>query len=134
MITRIDHIAIAVRDIDEASKFYSEKLGLEVGGMEVIEEQKTRAAFIQVGEIRIELVQPTQDDSPIAKFLEKRGEGIHHIAMATSDIVEELDGLAKKEVPLIDRKPKTGAHGARIAFLHPKAAGGVLFELCQRDK
>lgn len=132
MIQQIDHIAIAVQDIDKAARFYTEHLGLVVEGTEVVKEQKTKVAFIQVGEVRLELVQPTQDDSPVAKFLEKKGQGIHHIAVRTADIEAALEKLASEGVRLVDQKPRIGAHGAKIAFVHPKASGGVLMELCQR--
>ena len=132
MIRKIDHIAIAVRDIDEASKFFADTLGLSVDGIEEVAEQRTKVAFIQIGEVRIELVQPTEPDSPVGKFIEKRGEGIHHIALGTDGINEDLAGLSDKGVRLIDKEPKTGAHGAKIAFVHPKSSHGVLLELCQR--
>lgn len=133
MIQQIDHIAIAVNDIEEAARFYTENLGLEVGGTEVVAEQKTKVAFIQLGEVRLELVQPTSEDSPVAKFLAGRGQGVHHIAVRTADIEGALQNLAGKGVRLIDTTPRIGAHGAKIAFVHPKASGGVLLELCQRD-
>ncbi len=132
MIKKIDHVAIAVRDIDEASKFFADSLGLEVAGIEEVVEQKTKVAFIQIGEVRIELVQPTQPDSPVGKFIEKRGEGIHHIALGTDGIETDLESLASKGVRLIDAKPKIGAHQAKIAFVHPKSSHGVLMELCER--
>lgn len=132
MIHKIDHIAVAVSSIEEAARFYTESLGLEVGGTEVVAEQRTRVAFIQVGEVRIELVEPTDEDSPVAKFLQSRGQGVHHIALATTDIEGDLASLAEKGVRLIDARPRIGAHGARIAFVHPKSSGGVLYELCQR--
>ena len=132
MIRKIDHIAIAVRDIDEASKFFADTLGLSVDGIEEVAEQKTKVAFIQIGEVRIELVQPTEPDSPVGKFIEKRGEGIHHIALGTDGITQDLAGLSDKGVRLIDKEPKTGAHGAKIAFVHPKSSHGVLLELCER--
>ncbi|MCD6499718.1 MAG: methylmalonyl-CoA epimerase [Deltaproteobacteria bacterium] len=134
MIQQIDHIAIAVSDLDEAAAFFAGQLGLEVGGIETVEEQKTKVAFIQVGQVRIELVQPTEPDSPVGKFIAKRGEGIHHIALRTDGIEQELSGLADKGVRLIDKEPKVGAHDARIAFVHPKSSHGVLLELCQPSK
>ena len=132
MIRKIDHVAIAVRDIEEAAEFFR-KLGLEVAGTEVVEEQKTKVAFIHVGEVRIELVQPTEEDSPVGKFLAKKGEGIHHIALGTDDIASDLTRLSDQGVRLIDTQPRTGAHGAKIAFVHPKSAHGVLLELCERS-
>jgi len=134
MFQQIDHIAIAVSDLDEAAAFFADRLGLEVGGIETVAEQKTKVAFIQVGQVRIELVQPTEPDSPVGKFIANRGEGIHHIALRTDGIEEELSGLADKGVRLIDKEPKSGAHGAKIAFVHPKSSHGVLLEVCQPSK
>lgn len=131
LVKQIDHIAIAVSDIDEASKFFVDALGLEVSAPEEVTEQKTRVAFIQIGEVRIELVEPMSDDSPVAKFIAKRGQGIHHVAYQTGDIVGALDALKAKDIPLIDKEPRVGAHEAKIAFIHPKAVSGVLTELCE---
>ncbi len=131
MIRKVDHIAIAVRDIGAASEFFR-RLGLEVGGIEEVADQKTRVAFIQLGEVRIELVEPMEEDSPVGRFLAKKGEGIHHIALGTDDVAGELSRLKEAGVRLIDESPRPGAHGARIAFLHPKSAHGVLLELCER--
>ncbi len=131
---KIDHIAIAVSDIAEASRFFVDVLGLELSEPEDVPEQKTRVAFIQVGEVRVELVQPMSEDSPVARFIEKRGQGIHHIAYATSDILGALDAMKAKGVPLIDERPRSGAHDAKIAFVHPKGASGVLTELCEQTR
>lgn len=133
MISQIDHIAVAVEDIDEAATFFSKVLGLEVSGKEDVPEQKTRVAFITIGQVRIELVQPMSSDSPIRKFLDKKGQGIHHLALRTDDICEDLENMKAEGVRLIDENPKRGAHGAEIAFLHPKAGHGVLIELCQQS-
>ncbi len=133
MISQIDHIAVAVEDIDEAAVFFSKVLGLEVSGREDVPEQKTRVAFINIGQVRIELVQPMSPDSPVGKFLEKKGQGIHHLALRTDDINGDLESMKALGVPLIDDKPKKGAHGAQIAFIHPKAGHGVLVELCQES-
>ncbi|NPA15907.1 MAG: methylmalonyl-CoA epimerase [Deferribacteres bacterium] len=130
MLKKVNHIGIAVRSIEEAKRFY-ELLGAEVEGEEVVEEQKVRVAFISVGETRIELLEPTSEDSPVAKFLAKRGEGIHHIAFEVDDVEEALRLLEEKGVQLIDRKPRRGAHNTLIAFIHPKSTNGVLVELCQ---
>ena len=127
---KVNHIGIAVRSIDEAKRFY-ELLGLEVEGEEVVEEQKVKVAFIQVGETRVELLEPTSEDSPVAKFLDKRGEGIHHVAFQVDDIEAALEELKKSGVRLIDERPRKGAHNTRIAFVHPKSTNGVLVELCQ---
>lgn len=131
MITQIDHIAIAVNDIQEASKFFTQVLGLEVSPPEDVVEQKTRVAFIEVGEVRVELVQPMSDDSPVQKFLDKKGQGIHHLALRTDDVEGDLESMTDKGVRLIDKEPKRGAHDSRIAFVHPKSSQGVLLELCQ---
>jgi methylmalonyl-CoA/ethylmalonyl-CoA epimerase len=134
LIKQIDHIAIAVNDIHEASKFFVDVLGLEVSAPQDVPEQKTRVAFVQIGEVRIEFVQPMNDDSPVAKFIAKRGQGIHHVAYETGDILSALDALKAKDVPLIDKEPRVGAHEAKIAFVHPKGVSGVLTELCEPKK
>ena len=131
MIKHIDHIGIAVKDLERQMKFYSDVLGLSCSGVEEITDQKVRVAMFPVGEVRIELLQPMADDSPIAKFLEKRGEGIHHIAYSISDLEGNLKRLDEKQVQSIDSKPRIGAGGHKIAFLHPKSTFGVLTELCE---
>ncbi len=132
MIKKISHIGIAVKDLDEAAKFY-EKMGLKVDSTEVVESQKVKVAFITVGDVRIELLSATSEDSPIAKYIEKRGEGIQHLALSVDDLPKELEEAEKKGLQLIDKVPRPGAHGADIAFLHPKSTNGVLLELC-KDK
>jgi len=127
---KISHIGIAVHSIEEAAKFY-QKLGLEIESIEVVESQKVRVAFIPVGDVRLELLEPTSDESAVAKYLEKKGEGIHHLAMATDNLVEKLDDVASKGIRLIDKVPRPGAHNADIAFLHPKSTHGILLELCE---
>jgi len=134
LVKQIDHIAIAVNDINDASKFFVDVLGFEVSAPQDVPEQKTRVAFVQIGEVRIEFVQPMSDDSPVAKFIAKRGQGIHHVAYETNDIVGALDALKAKDVPLIDKEPRVGAHDAKIAFVHPKGVSGVLTELCEQKK
>lgn len=133
MISKIDHIAIAVEDIEKAAAFFTDALGLTVSGREDVPEQKTRVAFINIGQVRIELIQPMSPDSPVQKFLDKKGQGIHHLAIGTDDIETELENLKDKGIRLIDNKPRTGAHDAKIAFLHPKSSQGVLLELCERS-
>ncbi|MAE69351.1 MAG: methylmalonyl-CoA epimerase [Gemmatimonadetes bacterium] len=128
---RIDHIGIAVPSIEEAIPFYRDVLGLEMEGEEVVEGQQVRVAFFAIGGSRIELLEPTSDRSPIAAFLRKRGAGIHHIAYECADLDDRLESLAREGVRLIDRRARRGAHGMRIAFLHPKGSGGVLTELCE---
>lgn len=132
MIGKIDHLGIAVKDLEEALKLYTEVLGLECIGQEVVEEQKVKVAMLPIGESKIELLQSTDDDGPIARFIEKRGEGIQHIALKVDDIENTLETLKQKGVRLLDEKPRIGAGGAKIAFLHPKDTKGVLIELCQR--
>jgi len=132
MIEKVDHIGIAVSNLDEALKVYSEAFGLKVGGTEVVGDQKVKIAFIKVGESRIELLESTDPEGPIAKHIEKRGEGIQHIAFGVSDIEGTLQSLKEKGVRLIDETPRIGAGEAKIAFLHPKATKGVLLELCER--
>jgi len=133
MIQKVSHIGIAVSDLEEAIKVY-EKLGLQVEGIEIVDSQKVRVAFLPVGkEVRIELLEPTSDDSPIARFIEKKGQGIHHLALATDNIENELQRATENELRLIDKIPRPGAHHASIGFLHPKAMKGVLLELCQEQ-
>ena len=131
MPEKISHIGIAVASIEEATPFYRDVLGMEFEGTEVVAEQKVKVAFFAVGESRIELLEPTADDSPVAKFLEKNGPGVHHVAYEVSDLEQRLTALKAEGVRLIDESPRTGAHNTRIAFMHPKASGGVLTELCE---
>jgi methylmalonyl-CoA/ethylmalonyl-CoA epimerase len=131
MTKKINHIGVAVRSIDAATPFYRDVLGMVFEGTEVVAEQKVKVAFFSVGESRVELLEPTADDSPVAKFLEKNGEGTHHVAYEVDDLLATLARLKAAGVRLIDEVPRCGAHGTRIAFLHPKASGGVLTELCQ---
>jgi methylmalonyl-CoA/ethylmalonyl-CoA epimerase len=132
-VEKIDHIGIAVDSIEKWLGFYRDVLGLEYGGSEEIAEQKVRVAFMKIGESNIELLEPISDDSPIAKFLEKRGGGIHHIAISVDDIDAALARHREAGAKLIDTAPRVGAHNMRIAFIHPKASGGVLLELCQKS-
>jgi len=131
-VLKIDHLGIAVNSIDEGKKFWADVLGLEFEGSETVESQKVTTAFFPVGESEVELLESTAADGPIAKYLEKKGEGIQHIAFRVENIEEALNELKEKGVKLIDEKPRMGAGGAKIAFLHPKATRGVLVELCQR--
>jgi methylmalonyl-CoA/ethylmalonyl-CoA epimerase len=132
MLKKINHIGIAVRSIESGIAPYR-ALGLEPEGEEVVEEQKVRVVFLTVGESRIELLEPTSPDSPVAKFIEKKGEGIHHIAFQVENIEEALAQAEAQGLRLIDKRPRSGAHGTRIAFLHPKSTGGVLMELCKES-
>lgn len=131
MLKKISHIGIAVASIEQAAPFYRDVLGMEFEGTEVVAEQKVKVAFFAVGESRIELLEPTADDSPVAKFLDKNGPGVHHVAYEVVDLEQRLAALKAEGVRLIDEAPRTGAHNTRIAFMHPKASGGVLTELCE---
>ena len=128
---KIEHIGIATRALDDGLKFWRDALGLEVTHTEVVEEQGVRVAMLPVGEPRIELLEPTRDDSPIAKFLEKRGAGIHHIAVRVDDIRKALERLKQQGARLIDETPRRGAGGCLVAFVHPSSANGVLLELVE---
>lgn len=130
MKPRLDHIGIAVRSI-ETAKIY-EALGLTIDHVEVVETQKVKTAFISVGDSNVELLEPTSSDSTIAKFIEKRGEGIHHLCFRVDDIEKELANLQAKGFRLINEAPVPGAHGCRVAFLHPSAGSGVLIELSEK--
>ncbi len=132
MIGKVDHIGIAVSNLDESVKFYSEILGLALHGTEVVEEQKVKVAFLPVGDTEVELLEATSPESPIAKFIEAKGQGVQHIAFRVENIEAALEEMKAKGIRLIDEKPRYGAGGARIAFLHPKSTNGVLIELCER--
>ena len=132
MIKKINHIGIAVKDLDRAIEIYR-KMGLEVSSTEVVESQKVNVAFILVGDTRIELLAATSEDSPIAKFIDKKGEGIHHLAFDVDDVNAHIQQAIENEIELIDRVPRPGSHNSLIAFLHPKSTGGVLIEYCQEQ-
>ncbi len=127
---RIDHVGIAVKSLDEAAKLYTD-LGLKIEGTEVVESQKVKVAFINIGESRIELLESTAPDGNIAKFIEAKGEGIHHLAVKVDDVEKALAELSAKGYALIDKAPRIGAGGHKIAFVHPKATKGVLLELSE---
>jgi methylmalonyl-CoA/ethylmalonyl-CoA epimerase len=131
-ILKIDHLGIAVNSIDGRKNFWTDGLGLSFEGTETVEEQKVTTAFLPVGESEVELLESTAPDGPIAKYIEKRGEGIQHVAFQVENIEEALAELKQKGIQLIDQTPRKGAGGAKIAFLHPKATAGVLVELCER--
>ena len=132
MTGKIDHIGIAVKDLEKGIANYEGILGLSCTGTEEIAEQKVRVAMIPVGDINIELLESTSPDGPVARFIERKGEGFHHIAYRVRDIQKEIERLKERGVRLIDREPRIGAHGAKIAFIHPKSTGGVLVELVER--
>lgn len=131
-ISHIEHIGIAVKNINEAIKYYEDILGLECYAVEEVTDQKVKTAFFKVGETKIELLESTSPDGPIGKFIEKRGEGIHHIAFAAKGLEESIIQLKAKGIKLIDEKPRKGAEGLSIAFIHPKSTFGVLTELCEK--
>jgi len=131
-IVKIDHLGIAVNSIDDGKNFFSDILGLEFEGTETVAEQKVTTAFFPVGDSEVELLESTAPDGPVAKYIEKKGEGIQHIAFRVENIEEALSELKEKGVRLIDETPRKGAGGAKIAFLHPKSTHGVLVELCER--
>ncbi len=129
--THIEHIGIAVKSLDEAIPFYEEVFGLKCYNIEEVSDQKVRTAFFKVGQTKIELLESTDPEGPVSKFIEKRGEGIHHIAFAVSGLEEKLREAESKGVRLIDTKPRMGAEGLEIAFFHPRSTFGVLTELCE---
>ena len=132
-VLKIDHLGIAVNSIEEGKGFWSDVLGLHFEGAETVQEQKVTTAFFPVGESEVELLESTAPDGPVAKYIEKKGQGIQHVAFRVENIDAALAELKEKGVRLIDETPRIGAGGAKIAFLHPKATNGVLVELCQRD-
>jgi len=130
---KVDHIGIAVKNLDETLKFYTDILGLECEGTEVVEEQKVRVAFLPVGDTEVELLESTTDDGPIARFIEKNGEGMQHIAFRVDNIEEAIAHMKEKGMRMIDEAPRYGAGGAKIAFVHPKSSNRVLVELSERE-
>ncbi|KON87129.1 lactoylglutathione lyase [Sporosarcina globispora] len=132
MIKKVDHIGIAVRSIDEALPFYTETLKLEFLGIEEVESQRVKVAFIKAGETKLELLEPTREDSPIAKFIEKRGEGLHHVALGVDSIQERIIQMKEQGIRMLQDEPKIGAGGAQVAFMHPKSTGGILYEFCEK--
>lgn len=133
-ISHIEHIGIAVKNLDEAIRYYEDVLGLSCYAIEEVADQKVKTAFFKVGDTKIELLESTDPEGPIGKFIEKRGEGVHHLAFAVENLGDNLLGLEEKGVKLIDREPRKGAEGLDIAFLHPKSTYGVLTELCEDKK
>lgn len=132
MVKKVDHIGVAVRSLEKALPFYTEILQLPLLGIEEVESEKVKVAFLQVGEAKIELLEPTSADSPIAKFIEKRGEGIHHVALGVDSIEARMKEMKEQGIVMIQDQPKIGAGGALVAFMHPKSTGGILYELCER--
>lgn len=132
--TVVDHIGVAVKSIEESLKFWEQVMGIKCEGVEEVSEQKVKTAFLPIKDTEIELLEGTDEDSPVSKFIEKKGEGIHHIALRVDDLEEALKELKDKGIRLIDEKPRDGAGGCKIAFVHPKATGGILLELSERRK
>ena len=132
-VKHIDHIGIAVKTIDQAGKFYTDALGLNIQEIETVAEQKVNVAFIPITDSEVELLESTEPDGPVAKFIDSKGEGVQHIAFRVENLEEALEELKEKGVRLIDQTPRKGAGGAMIAFIHPKETNGVLVELCERD-
>lgn len=133
-MNKVDHIGIAVKDLDNALPYYIETLGLKLLRIEEVESQKVKVAFIDAGNCKIELLEPIGEEGAVAKFIEKRGEGIHHIAFGVTDIRTRMDELKEKGVQLLQEEPKLGAGGAEVAFMHPKSSFGVLYELCDKGE
>ncbi|TWE06288.1 methylmalonyl-CoA epimerase [Neobacillus bataviensis] len=132
MIKKVDHIGIAVNSLEQTLPFYTDVLKLSLLGIEEVDSQKVKVAFLKAGEIKIELLEPTTEESPIAAFIAKRGEGIHHIALGVTSIEERIADIKEHGIKMIDDQPRLGARGAQIAFMHPKSTAGVLFELCEK--
>jgi methylmalonyl-CoA/ethylmalonyl-CoA epimerase len=132
MIKKVDHIGIAVKSLENTLPFYTDVLELTLLGIEEVESQKVKVAFLQAGGTKLELLEPTSEESPIAKFIEKRGEGIHHVALGVESIEERIIEMKEKGIQMIDQQPRLGAGGAHIAFMHPKSSAGVLYELCEK--
>jgi methylmalonyl-CoA/ethylmalonyl-CoA epimerase len=132
MINKVDHIGIAVSSLDSALPFYTDVLGLELIGVEDVESEQVRVAFLHAGNAKLELLEPLGEGSPIAKFIEKRGEGIHHIALGVDSINERIAEIKEKGIRMINDEAKKGAGGAKVAFIHPKSSGSVLYEFCEK--
>ena len=133
MIKKVDHIGIAVKSLEEALPYYTDVLELELLGIETVESQKVKVAFIKAGETKLELLEPMGNEGAIAKFIEKRGEGIHHIALGVESIEARIQEIKTKGIKMIDEQPRIGAGGAHVAFMHPKSTGSVLYELCEKN-
>jgi methylmalonyl-CoA/ethylmalonyl-CoA epimerase len=133
MVNKIDHIGIAVKNLNDALNFYENILGLKSAGTETVEEQKVKVAFLPISDTEVELLESTEEDGPIARYIAKNGEGVQHIAYKVDDIEKAIAEMKEKGIRMIDEKPRYGAGGAKIAFCHPKSTYGVLIELCQRD-
>ncbi|WP_203361996.1 methylmalonyl-CoA epimerase [Bacillus sp. REN10] len=133
-MNNVNHIGIAVRSLAETLPFYTEQLGLTIEKIEVVDSEKVKVAFIDAGNVKLELLEPTSEDSPIAKFIEKRGQGIHHVAFGVTEIEERIREVKERGIQMINETSKPGAGGAQVAFMHPKSTYGVLFELCDKSR
>ena len=133
IVKKVDHIGIAVKNLDETIPYYTETLGLKVLKIEEVASESVRVAFIDAGNVKLELLEPMSDQSAIHSFIEKKGEGIHHIAFGVEGIEERMNELREKGVQILNEQPKIGAGGAQVAFLHPKSSFGVLYELCDKS-
>jgi methylmalonyl-CoA/ethylmalonyl-CoA epimerase len=131
MIKKVNHLAVAVNDLEAGARFYRDVLGLAFSGPETVAAQKAKVGFLKIGESSIELVQPTEESSPLTKFLAAKGPGMHHICFEVDDIEAEVKSLKERGVAMVDEKPRPGARGSRVAFIHPSATSGVLIELCE---
>jgi len=134
MLKKINHIAVAVNNVEEAANFYQNVLGLTLSRVEVVTAQKTKVGFFKIGDSNIELVEPAEPDSPLVKFLEAKGQGIHHICFEVDDIESVIRDFVEKGATMVDQKPRPGAHNTKVAFIHPKSSNGVLIELCEFPK
>lgn len=130
--THIEHLGIAVKSLDTAIPYWEQLLGTKCYSIEEVAEQRVKTAFFKIGQTKIELLEATSEESPVAKFIEKKGEGVHHVAFAVEDLQSSLDEAAAAGIQLIDKAPRNGAEGLKIAFMHPKSTGGVLTELCTK--
>lgn len=131
-VLKLDHVGIAVKSLDETMKFYTDVLGLDLASVEIVEEQKVKVAFLPIGDTEVELLESTADDGPIAKYIERSGEGVQHLAFLVENIEEAIAEMQEKGMRMIDKMPRYGAGGAKIAFMHPKDSYRVLVELCER--
>jgi len=132
MIKKIDHIGIAVNNLEDSLSFYEGALGLKVENIEEVPEQKVKVGFLDIGGVHLELLEPTSPDGPVAKFIEKRGEGIHHISILVDNIENSIESIKEKGIKIIDETPRKGAGGSKMAFIHPKSTHGVLLELYEK--
>ena len=134
MVKKIDHLGIAVKSLDESLPFYVDVLKLKLLGIEEVQSEGVKVAFLKIGESKIELLEPLHDESPIAKYIEKKGQGLHHVALGVDSIEDRIKEIKENGIKMIHDQPKQGAGGAKIAFMHPKSTGGTLYELCEKQQ